>query len=107
TPRNWARVGRLTAMAWSPLVTARFEAGLGGDTGKLSDKARIMQIARPHLAGDRAFLDHENPLRQRRDEIEILLHQNHRETAVVAQPLQGVDDLVDDRGLDALCRLVE
>ena len=26
---------------------------------------------------------------------------------LVAQPLQGLDDLVDDRGLDALGRLVE
>src|SRR6516165_3108877 len=80
---------------------------LGVDSDELSDHARVMKIVRFHLLSDPALLNHENPLRQRGDEVEVLLDQDRCETAVVAQPLQGLDDLVDDRRLNALRRLVE
>src|SRR6202035_2906954 len=80
---------------------------LGGDSDKFSDETGIAEIARLHFPGDGAFLNDENPLRERGDEVEILLDQDHGEAALLAQPLQGLDNLVDDRGLNTLCRLVE
>src|SRR5216683_2894607 len=83
------------------------DRALGGDSDKFSDEACVAEIARLHFPGDGAFLNDENPLRKRGDEVEILLDQDHGQAAVVAQPLQGLDNLVDDRGLDTLGRLVE
>src|SRR5712664_3504713 len=82
-------------------------SGLGGESDKFSDKTWVAEIARLHLPGDRALLNDENPLRERGDEIEILLDQDHGESALIAQPQQDLDDLVDDRRLDAFGRLVE
>src|ERR1700761_1159557 len=82
-------------------------SGLGGDSDKFADETCVAEIARLHFPRDRAFLNDENPLRERGDEVEILLDQDHREPAVVAQPQQDLDDLVDDRGLNAFGRLVE
>src|SRR5882762_8682250 len=93
-------------MAWVSLFTPA-GSGLGGDSDKFSDKACVTEIVRLHFPGDRAFLNDENPLRECGDEVEILLDQDHGEAALLAQPLQGLDNLVDDRGLNTLRRLVE
>src|SRR5258705_8477000 len=39
--------------------------------------------------------------------VEILLHQNHSDLSQIAQIGDGPTDVLDDRGLDALGRLVE
>ena len=46
-------------------------------------------------------------MRERGDEAEILLDQQDREVAPLADRLQRFGDLVDDRGLDALGWFVE
>src|SRR5450755_1793307 len=107
TLRSCSSVGLLTAMARSPCHAARFNRALGCNTDKLSNQTRIGEIARLHFPGDRALLNDENALRKRGDEIEILLDQDHGEPAGGAQPLQGFDDLVDDRRLDAFGGLVQ
>src|SRR6185312_7476693 len=108
TLRNWSSVGRLTAMAsLLALVPCRPQSGSGGDSDELSDDARIVQVVRLDLLGDPALLNDEDPLRQCRDEIEILLDQDHGQAGPGTQPLQCLDNLIDDRGLNALGRLVE
>src|SRR4029079_12611309 len=81
--------------------------GLGGNSNKLSDKAGIAEIARVNLPRDLAFLNNQNPLRHCGDEIQVLLAKDQGQAAGVAKPLQRIDDLLDDRGLDAFRRLVE
>ena len=44
---------------------------------------------------------------RRLDEIEVLFDQDDGETVAQAECLQPLDDLIDDRGLDAFRRLVE
>src|SRR5260370_24558244 len=94
-------------MVFLPVIAARWIELLRGDADEFPDEACIAEIARLHLPGDHAFLNDEDPLRERGDEVEVLLDQDHGEAAVVAQPLQDLDNLLDDRGLDALGRLVE
>ena len=74
---------------------------------KFSDQACIAEFARRHFPGNGSLLDNQDALRERGDEIEILFDQNHREPAFGPQPLQGLDDLVDDGRLNAFRRLVE
>src|SRR5262249_61337760 len=40
-------------------------------------------------------------------EVEVLLHQNHRDPPEIAQVDDGAADILDDRGLNALGRLVQ
>src|SRR3954447_9843533 len=107
TLRSCSSVGLLTAMARSPSDQARSNRALRCDTDKLSDQTCIGEITRLHFPGDRALLNDENALRQRGDELEILLDQDHGEPALGAQPLQRFDDLVDDGGLNAFRGFVE
>src|SRR6266481_9728249 len=88
----------LWSLAWS---------SLGGDSDKFPNETRIVEIARLHFPRDRALLNDQNSLRQRGDEVEILLHQNDGEPALCTQPLQRLDHFVDDRRLNAFRRLVE
>src|SRR5579871_3091250 len=82
-------------------------AGLCGYSDKFADEARVVERVGLHFLGDPSLLDDQNSLRQLRDEIEILLDQDHGETACGAQPRQRLDDLVDDRGLNAFGRFIE
>src|ERR1700738_3880222 len=94
-------------MVCLPVIAARWIELLGGDSDEFADETCVAEIARLHFPGDHAFLNDEDPLRERGDEVEVLLDQDHGEAAVVAEPLQDLDNLLDDRGLDALSRLVE
>src|SRR5207244_13158969 len=86
---------------------ARETRALRCDTDEFADQSWIAEFGRRYFPGDRPLLDDKDALRQRGDEVEILLDQDHREPALGAQPLQGLDDLVDDGRLNALRRLIE
>src|ERR1700676_5276277 len=94
-------------MVFLPVITARWIELLGCDSDKFADESWIPEIVRLHLPGNRAFLNDENPLRERGDEVEVLFDQDHGKASSVAQLQQDLDNLVDDRRLDALGRLVE
>src|SRR5664279_1287961 len=90
-----------------PFGLCPINRALGGDSDKFADQACVRQIVRPQFPGNGAFLNDEDPPRERGDEVEVLLDQDHGEAALVAQALQHLDNLFDYRGLDALGRLVE
>ena len=52
-------------------------------------------------------LDQQDAVGQRLDEVEVLLDQQDGQAARCAQRREALDDLLDDRGLDALGRLVQ
>src|SRR5260221_1135894 len=105
--RMWERVVLLAAMVRLHVSTARWFELVGGDSDKFSDQTWVAEILRPHFPGDGALLNDEDPLRERGDEVEVLFDQDHGQARVVAQPFQDLDNLIDDRGLDTLGRLIE
>src|SRR5260370_34037195 len=90
-----------------PVITGRWLELLGCDSDKFSDQTWVAEILRPNFPGDGALLNDEDPLRERGDEVEVLFDQDRGQARVVAQPLQDLDNLIDDRGLDTLGRLIE
>ena len=59
------------------------------------------------LAGNTTALDQHNAACDVEHEFEVLFHDQHREAVLVAQGRQQRADFLDDRGLDALGRLIE
>src|ERR1700722_14516085 len=94
-------------MVGPPCYSCPLNRALRRDSDEFSDQICIGEIAWLQFPGNGAFLNDEDPLRERGDELEVLLHQNHGEATLGAQTLQHLNDLVDDRGLDTLGRLVE
>src|SRR5258708_39831452 len=94
----------LTRMTAVSVITVPSSAA---DADELADQVGIGQVLGGHLAGDAALLDDQHARRQRADEIEVLLDQHDGQAAAVTQAPQALDDLLDDRGLDALGRLIE
>ena len=84
-------------------------AGLahGAEAQEGLDLADVAHRLAAELGGDRAALHHQNAVGQEAQELEVLLHQQDGQAALRAQPQERLLDLVDDRGLDALGRLVE
>jgi hypothetical protein len=79
-----------------------------GEADELADDRDVGKVGGGDFARNRALLDDHHPLRQRGDEIQILLDQHDGKAGALAlQRRQRVDDLVDDRWLDPFGRLVE
>ena len=62
-----------------------------------------------HRAGqhDLAAIHHEHRVGEIAGEVEILLDQHDRHAALLAEVVDGAADILDDRGLDTLGRLVQ
>src|ERR1700687_914430 len=77
-----------------------------------SERETLTNIGRLHggaIAGEdeRASFHHRELVGQLLGEVEIMLHQQDRDIAAVAQVPNGESDVLDDRGLDALGRLIQ
>ena len=79
----------------------------GAEAQELVDLGLVGQLGLGEFSGNPPALQHQNPIRQIGDEVEILLDQKDRQTAPFAQMQQGFRHLLDDRGLDSLRRLVQ
>src|SRR5579872_480580 len=77
------------------------------DRAEVAERGGVGNIPGGEFAQDDALLDQQDPVGQSLDEVDILLHEKNGQTAPAAQQFQKVDDLLDDRWLDALRRLVE
>ena len=88
-------------------------AGVGGhaarraEAGEFFDQRRVGGLGAGDLARDGAFLDQQDAVRERGDEVEALLHEDDGDPGALVERLQEVHDLVDDRGLDALGGLIQ
>ena len=71
------------------------------------DQPPVVQAGGCHLGGDLALLHEQHARRQSSDHLEVLLDQQDREIPALPEGAQMIDDLLDDRGLDAFARLVE
>src|ERR1700735_1339367 len=106
-------VGRFTLM--SCLLFPHFAARIrpfsatpsAADANKLVDEAVPVQFIRLCRMHDRALLYDEDSLGQRRDEVEILFDEDHRQPAFRTKGEKRLNNLVDDRGLNALRRFVQ
>ena len=67
----------------------------------------LAQLLGPQLAQDVPFWIKQHALSQLGDELEILLDEEDRQPLALVQLAEDDDQLLDDRGLDALGRLVE
>src|SRR5580704_423933 len=74
---------------------------------KAPQDLRLAKLVWRNLAGDQPLLHQQYPLRQGTDEFETLLHHDDGEALVAVESYQDVEDLLDDRGLNSLRRLVE
>src|SRR6266850_3563308 len=79
----------------------------GGDAHELVQDVGLKELGGRKLAQDGALLDEQDPLRQGGDELEILLDEEDREPLRLVKVLQDHHQLLDDRRLDSLGRLVE
>ena len=71
------------------------------------DQPPVVQAGGGQLGGDLALLHEQHPRRQSGDDLEVLLDQQNGEMPSLPEIAQMIDDLLDDRGLDAFARLVE
>src|SRR3984957_20564665 len=90
-----------------PVVFTPHVGGLVAYADKFIDEAMPMQFARLGGMHDDAFLDDEDSLGQRGDEVEILLDMDHRQPALGPKAEKRLRDLVDDRRLNAFGRFVQ
>src|SRR5690606_29594793 len=121
--RKWREGGRRRRGGWH-LAGYRRTDGLlacgrdpGGDGGaRRSRRAKaeetvdlrlVEKIGRRELAADPPALKHQHPVRQVGDKVEILLDQQNGKTARAAKLQEGLGNLLDNRGLDPLGRLIE
>ena len=82
--------------------------GAGGAEAEIPiDLRPIGQLATRQLTGDPAPLQHQDPIRELGDEVEVLLHQQDRQAPGVPELRQRPGHVLDDRGLDPLGGLVE
>src|SRR6266571_1868246 len=81
--------------------------GPPSDAKVLSDDARVVKGLGPQLLGDLSLQHRIGASRERAGEIQILLDEDHRHPESGVDPEELLEDLVDDRGLDTLGRLVE
>src|SRR5437870_6135067 len=88
-------------------VSVIMASSSAAEADELAHQVGVGEVLGGHLAGDAALLDDQHALRQRADEVEVLLDQYDGKAAALAQRPQAHGNLLDDRGLDALGRLVE
>src|SRR2546428_6693430 len=81
--------------------------GPPSDAKILSNDARVVKGLGPQLLGDLSLQHRIGASRERAGEIQILLDEDHRHPESGVDPEELLEDLVDDRGLDTLGRLVE
>src|SRR5215213_11203199 len=79
---------------------------IGSDGEPVAHPLTLQPVPGPRL-DDLAALHHDEAVGQVTRELEILLDQDDRETALVPQVGDRPADVLDDRGLDAFGRLVE
>src|ERR1700712_2544710 len=78
-----------------------------GNAGELVEHRRVGDDLGRDLARDGALLQDQDALRQRSNEVEVLLDQQDGEAALLGNALQGVDDFIDDRWLNPFRGFIE